>query len=451
MLKSIVKYYLVFIMSLILGIFLSRVESGSLVEIRKYIDEFYLFVKGHNEEETTFSQKILSEINQTERNDVISLDNYKSKLKKSKEFKITTDLKFILKGIIPNEASFAFHIGSKNRKDISEGYFVIIGNNDQARFVKFPHDAITDFYIDSNSIIALSNHELLHYNICGDKKKWSVSGAFHHYFTPNSDKVAALGTIMDKDLVKIEKALDKKRIYTDANHNITVVNRSNGKLIRSFDFYDIAKANIDRFDPLIIEKASQNRRKVKEGVYVNKRDYWHPNDLELFPNNLESRYFDNNDILVSAKGYNLLFVVSIDTLKIKWFSQGWLQGQHDADWLTGDSFTVFNNRSERNPSSKFSSIEKFNFADSEYTILVNGSKFDAITRHSGGHSIFKDIASMSISIQGRHILTNLNNDNLLAEIFLYNKNSLKNVKEGKLISNEIYKKTLKCKNWQFIK
>ena len=98
MLKSIVKYYLVFIMSLILGIFLSRVESGSLVEIRKYIDEFYLFVKGHNEEETTFSQKILSEINQTERNDVISLDNYKSKLKKSKEFKITTDLKFILKG-----------------------------------------------------------------------------------------------------------------------------------------------------------------------------------------------------------------------------------------------------------------------------------------------------------------------------------------------------------------
>jgi len=448
MFKSIAKYYLVFILSLILGIFLSRAEDGPLIEVRKYVDEFYLFVKGHPEEQTTFSQKVLSEILKTKRNDITPITNHKSKLINSDEYKIDNELKFILKGKIPDSASFMFHAG-KNTKDYKGGYFVIIGDEDRARFMRFPN--IVDFHIDSRGILVLRDDELSYYNLCGDKKKWSVSGAFHHYFTPNAEKVAVLGTIMDKDLIKAEKALDKERIYTDANHNITVINRNNGELIKSFDFHDIAKANIDRFDPLVIEKTSQNRRKVREGIFVNTQDNWHPNDLDLFPNYFKSKYFDSNDILVSAKGYNLLFVVSIDTLKIKWFSQGWLQGQHDPDWHTDDSFTVFNNRNESNPSSKFSSIEKYNFTNSEYTILVDGNKFDAVSRHSGGHSIFKDIASMSLTLQGRYILTNLINDNILAEIFLYEKDSLQNVKEGKLIDREIFERTLKCKNWQYIK
>lgn len=447
MLTKLATIYVAVIISFCLGIFLSRVEDGKLIVIRNYIDEFYAFAIGHTEEETSFINKVKSEITNKKRIDIMSGSE---ELKNELETISRQDFEFengkrisayqTTKTPVPALATYIPF-------DAKRGILVII-EGDKVAYFRQILDHI-DFQIDSekNELLILSNKDLRNYDLCSETPKWIKSGVFHHYFNANSAFIAVLGTQLNQDVVKRELALDDRRIYSDANHNISIFSRASGMFLTSFDFEDIARANIEKFDPLVLEKTKQNKKEIIPNLFVNTKDYWHPNSVAMFPKNFTSEQFDYKDALVSAKGYNLVFVVDIETLEIKFYSQGTLQGQHDANWYSGSSFSVFNNRHADNPKGEYSQIKLFDFEEYEWSTMYDGSESKAITNHSGGHSILGGFASMTLTKQGRHIIVDLSKQTVASQYFLMDEGNIINTQEAKLVDSTIVDKIKGCKNW----
>ena len=438
--------YITAIISFCFGVYISRIETGNLISLRNYIDEFYAFAKGHDEEKTSFFQKVKSEATNKTRVDISANSKFlKVKLDENSKtvFRLNADKAIHSYGFLKDEHAFVSYVPLNSKS----GILVVIGSDHKAFGRKIVKNIDFQVDLEAGEILLLSNNALRSYGLCSETPKWLATGLFHHYFTANSKFIGVLGTKLDQIVVERELALDDRRVYSDANHNVSIFFRKTGRLAASFDFEDIASANIEKFDPLVIEKTRINKKEVISNVFVNTKDYWHPNSVSMFPTFLNSERFDEKDALISAKGYNLVFVVDTETLEIKWYSQGMLQGQHDANWHNASSFTVFNNRSDRNPKGKFSQLKLYDFDTNEWSTLFDGMEGEAVTSHSGGHDIFNDFASMTLTKQGRHLVVDTINDKIINQFFLTNKNNIANVQEGKLINSSIIDKVKNCRNW----
>ncbi len=81
-----------------------------------------------------------------------------------------------------------------------------------------------------------------------------------------------------------------------------------------------------------------------------KSELVHMNKIAELPQAYADRFpaFEANDLVVSIRQYNLLFVVDPDTWKVKWYKTGpWLR-QHDPEFAADGSIILFNNNAYRN-------------------------------------------------------------------------------------------------------
>lgn len=76
-----------------------------------------------------------------------------------------------------------------------------------------------------------------------------------------------------------------------------------------------------------------------------KFDYIHTNSIMPLEERLAAKFpmFEVGDLLVSARNYNLVFVVSPKTKKVKWGLQGGWRGQHHARFLDNGAIQIFDN------------------------------------------------------------------------------------------------------------
>lgn len=74
-------------------------------------------------------------------------------------------------------------------------------------------------------------------------------------------------------------------------------------------------------------------------------DFSHMNDVEPLSSELADEYplFEDNDLLVSLRNLNLVFVFDPQTLEVKWHAQDPFIQQHDPDFVGGGWITVFDN------------------------------------------------------------------------------------------------------------
>ena len=163
--------------------------------------------------------------------------------------------------------------------------------------------------------------------------------------------------------------------------HISRFNIETGELNRRVDMMSFVESNPE-IDPLALRQrdySSQSYWNIKGG------GYWHPNDVEPLLPDLASAFpqFEVGDLLISLRSINLIFVVSPDSFKIRWWRIGAWRRQHDPDWQADGTITVFNNNMHRG----HSEIIKIDPKTYQTKVIFDGRVENFYTWMRGKHQV----------------------------------------------------------------
>lgn len=229
----------------------------------------------------------------------------------------------------------------------------------------FPHGI--EVSPDGSIVVAYdSGTSITRYNYCSDIV-WQVKGNFHHSIAFDIDN-----SIWSWGNPGVDKS---------SGMNLTKISYDSGKVMKTIPLKKVMSANpdIDIFSVLQVDKRAGS-------TWVH--DFWHPNDIEPLPAAWAAKYpgFNAGDLLVSLRSPDLIFVMNPETLKVKWWRQGLTRRQHDPDWNSKGTITIFNNNMHRG----FSNIMELNPISYQYKILVDGEKYNFYTWHQGKHQMLEN-------------------------------------------------------------
>ena len=259
----------------------------------------------------------------------------------------------------------------------------IAGREPRPPHRKFVHGF--DVFSDGSVVYAFDGGvSLQRIDRCGNRL-WAVPGRFHHAVTIDEDEAFVW-------------ALSKSG--EDA-HDVVKVEANSGEIVRRFSSDEVSAANPE-VDILEIRKRDNSDRRGNSRNTTEPwlRDPLHFNDVDPLPGSLADRFegFEADDLLISARSLNLLFVVDPESMKIKWWRVGASRRQHDPDWDPSGVFTVYDNRMSRD----FSRIVAIEPATLKMTTLLDGRKNDFYSRIRGKHQ-FTDVDTLIVASaqQGR--------------------------------------------------
>lgn len=105
-------------------------------------------------------------------------------------------------------------------------------------------------------------------------------------------------------------------------------------------------------------------------------DIFHLNDVEVYPNQTRRTQtpFDPGDILVSMRNINTVFAFDPKTREIVWLRTGEFLRQHDPDFLSDGSVSLFDNNNQGEMGGDTQSrIITFDFAEIVWTVAYEGT------------------------------------------------------------------------------
>ena len=118
-----------------------------------------------------------------------------------------------------------------------------------------------------------------------------------------------------------------------------------GKIVREWSIVDLLQKN-GLIGLLYLSTWQELSTQIPGEIFT--RDVLHLNDVEPFPAGLKEGFFKKGDVLVSLRNVNTVFVFNQESEKIKFICTGQFIGQHDPDFIDGNTFSVFdNNRANR--------------------------------------------------------------------------------------------------------
>ncbi|MGG7567371.1 arylsulfotransferase family protein [Rhodovulum sp. DZ06] len=235
------------------------------------------------------------------------------------------------------------------------------------RYRKFPHGI--DITRDGSIVFTYDGSiSLQKFNACGGRD-WAIPGHYHHAVTLTEDQ-RHVWTFNDY------QSLGKVRV-------------ADGEVVQEIPVFDIIDAN-----PMIDILEMRMEHSTDHGV--NSRDTegrWmadphHFNDVDPLPPSLVDRFpmFEEEDLLVSVRSLNLVFVLDPDDLKVKWWRAGATRRQHDPDWTEDGEILVFDNRMSMDDSR----IVAFDPASMAVRTVLDGDGYDFYTRVRGKQQLMPD-------------------------------------------------------------
>jgi hypothetical protein len=244
---------------------------------------------------------------------------------------------------------------------------------------------------DGSVIYSFDNGASLHRTDKCGRTIWAIPGDYHH--TVTLDETESTVWVLRTD------------ITDDASTNMKFVQvaTADGGIVREFSVADIIAAN-PRIDILELRRLHPPDRsgnaKGLTGEWLT--EPIHLNDIDPLPKSLADKFpmFSAGDLLISAREINLLFVMDPSTLKVKWWQIGATIRQHDPDWQSDGSLSVFNNRMSRG----YSEISRVDPTTRATTVAVDGKGIDFYTRRRGSHQPLPDGGWLIASTQQGRII-----------------------------------------------
>lgn len=288
----------------------------------------------------------------------------------------------------------------------------------------FPHG----FEVASDGSIVTaydSGSSLTKYDYCGDVI-WRLKGSFHHSIEFEGQKAIWVW----------------KDTKTSAGWRkcLTKVDYQTGDILKEIALQKIMEENpkIDIFGILQKDTGSGSSW-INEGG-----GRWHPNDIDPLPKTLANHYpeFNTDNLLVSLRSPNLIFILDQKTLKVKWWRQGLTRRQHDPDWNDKGTITVFNNNMHRG----FSNIMEVNPNTYEYNIILKGEKYNFYTWWRGKHQMMPNGGFLvTSSEQGRVFETSSEGDITFEFINSYGENQeVLAISEALFLPKNYFKELPQC-------
>lgn len=166
---------------------------------------------------------------------------------------------------------------------------------------------------------------------CGDVV-WKLKNHGHHFVHIADDDTIWVGS--DRTITNGETGYQ--------NHNAPLNSWAiqqlsmDGKIIQTVEVIDILREN----DLLGLLHMSA----LGDETTVVSGDTTHLNDVDIFPEHMESQVFSPGDIMISLRNINTVIVVDPVNFKVKFQATGNFLRQHDADFAPGDKILVYDNR-----------------------------------------------------------------------------------------------------------
>ena len=114
-----------------------------------------------------------------------------------------------------------------------------------------------------------------------------------------------------------------------------VIVSPDGQLLKEYSIMDILKTN--GYEGLMYMSTTSSRNPKVTG------DVYHLNDVEVFPSTMKEGVFKQGDVLVSLRNINTVLVFDPQTLNIRFIRVGQFVRQHDADFVDGNTISLYDN------------------------------------------------------------------------------------------------------------
>ncbi|SDJ36037.1 arylsulfotransferase family protein [Aliiruegeria lutimaris] len=105
-------------------------------------------------------------------------------------------------------------------------------------------------------------------------------------------------------------------------------------------------------------------------------DTLHLNDVEVFPEGMDSTLFAPGDVMLSLRNIHTIIVFDADLERVKFVSSGRVMRHHDPDFAGGNRISIFDNRSFTKSDgleTAASRIVEIDAATGELSVLIDGA------------------------------------------------------------------------------
>lgn len=145
-----------------------------------------------------------------------------------------------------------------------------------------------------------------------------------------------------------------------------------GKIVQEISIMEVLAKN-DLYGLLFMQNFGEllNDRATTTG------DTLHLNDVEIFPPHLEEGLFEHGDFMVSLRNIHTVFVFRQASKSIVYLKTGDFVGQHDPDFIDGNTISVFdNNVAGGHQNLRQSRVTVLSAVDHSKSIYYQGSEDD---------------------------------------------------------------------------
>lgn len=191
---------------------------------------------------------------------------------------------------------------------------------------------------------------------------WRNLGWYHHNVSKGLN-----GTVWSWKRMQPEDAPENNGQEKNVDEHLVEIKVDSGEVVTEISFIEDIMLPYGVHGVFAIRKADEDSG--FDGRYLP--DPFHPNDIEILTEDLATKFpnFKTGDILISLRSLNTVAVLDGKSYKPVWWHTGPWHRQHDPDFLSNGTISVFNNNMQMGKST----IDQINPATNQVVSVFSGT------------------------------------------------------------------------------